>query len=62
MPGVVEVTVGLICLLGQPIADALALLLRLLHVLHHEVPAAHGAVGVGVVVGEEADPPGDVRH
>ena len=60
MSGVVEVTVGLICLLGRIVR--LPLLAGLLHVLHHQVPAAHGTVGVGVVVGEHADPPGDVRH
>ena len=58
MPGVVQITVGLICLLGG--AVALALQAGLLQALHHQVPPAHGAVGVGVVVvGEEAHPPGD---
>ena len=57
---VVQVTVRLICLLGRTVR--LPLLAGLLHVLHHQVPAAHGTVGVGLVVGEHADPPGDVRH
>ena len=55
-----EVTVGLICLLGRGRIVTLPLLL--LHALHHQVPPAHRTVGVGLVVGEHADPPGDVRH
>ena len=57
----VEVTVRVICLLGDRRHRGLHLVLHLHHALPgHEVPPAHGAVRV--VGGEDVDPPGDVRH
>ena len=57
----VEVTVRVICLLGDRRHRGLHLVLHLHRALPgHEVPPAHGAVGV--VGGEDVDSPGDVRH